>query len=284
MTTAPNPGNTSLIAYFLLTFGIAWSAWFAAAVFAAPGNTGFFGVRGPVFLLGVFAPAIAALALTAHAEGRAGVERLLARIGHWRVGARWYVFAVAYFAAIKLTAALVHRVATNEWPRFGAEPVALIIVAIMLSTWVQAGEELGWRGYALPRLAAHLGLGGASILLGAVWALWHLPLFFLPDSGSTGQSFPVYLLHVMALSVAIAWLYWKTEGSLLLVMLMHASVNNTSGIVPAAVDGATTPLAFRGSLVAWATVGLSWAVAVPLLAQMRKADIRGMLSSRNLPL
>jgi hypothetical protein len=77
---------------------------------------------------------------------------------------------------------------------------------------------------------------------------------------------------VTALSVAMAWLYWKTEGSLLLVMLMHASVNNTTGIVPAAVAGATTPLAVRGSLVAWLTVLLSWVIAAPLLAGMRGAD------------
>lgn len=268
-----------LLAYFLLTFGLAWAAWFAAAALAAPGNTGFFGARGPLFLLGVFAPALVALALTARGAGRAGVARLLAGIGRWRVGARWYVFAIGYFAAIKLAAALIHRVATKTWPQFGETPWAVMIAAILVSTWVQAGEELGWRGYALPRLAGHLGLGGASILLGGVWALWHLPLFFLPGTGSTGQSFPVYLLQVTALSVAMAWLYWKTDGSLLLVMLMHASVNNTTGIVPAAVAGTTAPLTFRGSLVAWVTVGLSWALAMPLLARMRGADIRGMLRS-----
>jgi membrane protease YdiL (CAAX protease family) len=271
--------HMSLLAYFLLTFLIAWAAWFAAAALAAPGNTGFFGIRGPVFLLGVFAPAFVSLALTARAEGPAGVRRLLTRIGHWRVGARWYAFAVGYFAAIKLAAALVHRVATNEWPRFGDTPLALILVGIMVSTWVQAGEELGWRGYALPRLAAHLGLGGASVLLGGMWAVWHLPLFFLPDSGSTGQSFPAYLLQVTALSVALAWLYWKTEGSLLLVMLMHASVNNTTSIVPAAVDGAIAPIAFGGSLVAWATVGVSSVIAALLLLRMRGADIGAMLNS-----
>lgn len=86
--------HKTLLAYFLLTFVITWSVWLAAASLAAPGNTGFFGIRGPVFLLGVFAPALVALSLTARAEGRVGVERLLARMGHWRVGARWYVFAV----------------------------------------------------------------------------------------------------------------------------------------------------------------------------------------------
>lgn len=268
-----------LLAYFLLTFLVTWSVWFAAAALAAPGNTGFFGGRGPVFLLGVFAPALVALALTAQAEGRTGVTRLLARIGHWQVGARWYALAIGYFAVIKLAAALVHRIVTDEWPPFGDTPVALIALAIAVSTWGQAGEEVGWRGYALPRLAQYFGLGGASLVLGLVWAVWHLPLFVLPNSGSTGQSFPAYLLQVMAMSVVVAFLYWRTDGSLLLVMLMHASVNNTTGIVPAAIGGAITPIAFGGSLVAWATVVLSWAVATPLLIRMRKADIQGMLRS-----
>jgi hypothetical protein len=268
-----------LLAYFVLTFLVTWSVWFAAAGLAAPGNTGLFGGRGPVFLLGVFAPALVALAFTAQAEGRTGAMRLLARIGHWQVGARWYAIAISYFAVIELAAALVHRVVTDEWPPFGDTPVVLMVLGTAVSIWGQAGEEVGWRGYALPRLAQYVGLGGASLVLGVIWAVWHLPLFVLPDSGSTGQSFPVYLLHVTALSVALAFLYWKTDGSLLLVMLLHSAVNNTTGIVPAAVGGAITPIALGGSLVAWATVALSWVVAVPLLLRMRRADIQGMRTS-----
>jgi uncharacterized protein len=174
----------TLLAYVLLTFILAWAAWFAAAALAAPGDTGFFGVRGPLFLLGVFAPALVALALTAGSEGGPGVGRLLERIGRWRVDARWYAFAIGYFAAIKLAAALIHRVATGAWPRFGDTSWALMLGGILVSTWVQAGEELGWRGYALPRLAAHLGLAGASILLGGLWALWHLHSSTCPTLGA----------------------------------------------------------------------------------------------------
>jgi hypothetical protein len=152
----------TLLAYFLLTFVLTWAAWFAAAALAAPGNTGFFGVRGPVFLLGVFAPGLVALALTAREEGSPGVGRLLARIGRWRVDARWYVFAIGYFAAIKLAAALIHRVATGAWPQFGDTSWALMFGGILVSTWVQAGEEVGWRGYALPRLATPLASSRAA--------------------------------------------------------------------------------------------------------------------------
>ena len=262
-----------LLAFFLLTFTFTWVTWLTAAALAAPGNTGFFGFRGPVFLLGVFAPALVAVALTARAEGRDGVMRLVSRIGRWQVAARWYLFAVGYLAAIKLLAAVMVRGVTGAWPAFGDTPWPLMLGAIVVSTWAQAGEEVGWRGYALPRLSRHLGLGGASVLLGVIWASWHLPLFFLRGSGSDGQSFPIYLLHVTAVSVAIAWLYWKTDGSLLLVMLMHASVNNTTGIVPSSLPGAENPLSLNGSLVAWFTVALSGLLAAQFLTQMRGVRI-----------
>ena len=277
-TDVRNVGRIALVGFFLLTFAFTWTAWLAPAALAAPGDAGFFGVGGPVFLLGVFAPAFVALALTAYGEGRAGVARLLARIGRWHVGARLYLFAISYMAATKLFAALIHRIAMGAWPSFGDTPLPLMLGAILVSTWVQAGEEVGWRGYALPRLAIHLGLGGASVLLGIIWALWHLPLFFLQANGSEGQSFPIYVLHVTALSVAMSWLYWRTEGSLLLVMLMHASVNNTTGIVPAAVPHAVDAMSFEGSLVAWVTVGVSAVVGAVLLSRMRGAKIGAMLS------
>jgi membrane protease YdiL (CAAX protease family) len=262
----------ALPAFFLLTFAVTWLLWWATA-----GRTGVLALGGPVFLLGVFAPAFVATALTALAEGRDGVVRLFARIGRWQVDARWYLFAIGYLAVIKLTAALILRAATGAWPTFGTTPWPVMFGAILLSTWTQAGEEVGWRGYALPRLARHLGLGPAGVVLGVLWALWHLPLFFMPGSDSAGQSFPVYLLHVTALSVAMAWLYWRTAGSLLLVMVMHAAINNTTGIVPAAVPGADDPFAFRGSSVAGITVALSWAVAVALSWRMRRADLSPML-------
>jgi membrane protease YdiL (CAAX protease family) len=102
--------------------------------------------------------AVVALALTARTDGRAGTLALLRRTIKWSVGAQWYVFAVGYMAAIKLAAALLLRIATGAWPAFGQEPVYIMAIAILFSTPMQAGEEIGWRGYALPRLSARLGL------------------------------------------------------------------------------------------------------------------------------
>jgi membrane protease YdiL (CAAX protease family) len=232
-----------------------------------------------VFLLGVFAPALVALLFTHQEAGAGGVRSLLARIGRAQVDLRWYVFALAYMPVLKLSAAAMTRITTGDWPAFGDTNWGLAVAAIAVSTWVQAGEEIGWRGYALTRLADRTGLGAASLIVGAVWALWHLPLFLLPDSGSRGQSFPIYLLSVTATSVAMAWLYWRTGGSLLLTMLMHAAINNTTDIVPAALPAPAGVFTWSATPVAWWTVAFSWLLAIPLLVQMQNAGSRREVSA-----
>jgi hypothetical protein len=100
-----------------------------------------------------------------------------------------------------------------------------------------------------------------------------LPLFFIAGIDKSGQSFPVYLLQVTALSVAAAWLYWRTNRSLLLVMPMHSAVNQTIGIVPSTVAGASNVFSVVASPVAWLTVGLLSISAVWFLTQMRAAHL-----------
>lgn len=262
----------TLVTFFVLTYALMWVCFITVAVAGIPAN----GSLGILLLyLGIFAPSLVALGLTARAEGSTGIRALLGRVFQGQVAVRWYVFAIGYIPAIKLTAALVHRMATDAWPRFGTTPLYLIPLAIAFSTPVQAGEEIGWRGYALPRLAARFGLGGASLLLGLLWAFWHLPQFFIPEADTYGQSFLVYVLQVTAISVAMAWLYARTNGSLLLVMLMHAAVNNTKDIVPSAVPGATHSFGLSASLVAWLTVTLLWICAAYFLSRMPKLNLSG---------
>ena len=255
-----------MLTYIALTFVVTWSLWFASSI-VSPADP-----HGPLSLLGVFTPGLVAILLTARARGRRGAVALLRRLIDWQVPARWYVFAIGYMAVIKLAVAAVHRVSWGGWPRFGEEPWYLMLAATLTSTLMggQAGEEVGWRGYALPRLAERFGLGAASVLLGVVWALWHLPLFFVPGADTSGQSFPLYLLQLTALSVTMAWLYANTGGSLLPVMLLHAAVNNTKDIVPSAEPGATNPLALSHSHVAWLTVMLLWVGAGYCLLRMRR--------------
>jgi membrane protease YdiL (CAAX protease family) len=257
-----------MLVYLLLTFVVTWSLWYASGLGSPAGP------HAPLFLLGVFTPGIVALLLTARTSGRRGVAALLRRLVDWQVPARWYVFAIGYMTAIELTVALLHRVALGVWPHFGGESWLVMLAATLASTAIggQAGEEVGWRGYALPRLATRFGLRAASLLLGVVWALWHLPLFVLPGTDVFGQSFPLYLLQVTALSVAMAWLYSNTRGSLLPVMLLHAAVNNTKDIVLSAEPNATNPWALSHSFAAWLTVALLWSCAVFFLVRMRPLE------------
>ena len=258
--------------FFAATFGVTWTCWIAAGAIRAKGaetSTALAALAEGLLLLGTFAPGLLAAAFTHRFEGKAGTRRLLERIFYWQVGAKWYVFAAFFFAAVKLTVAVAHRVFAGEWPKFGDEAWYVMAGAVMISTWVQAGEEVGWRGYALPRLTDRFGLGRASIVLGVIWAIWHLPLFFIPGMSVYGQSFPLYLLQVIAISVTMAWLYWRTGGSLLLVMLLHAAINNTKDIVPSAVPGAANAYELSTSLVAWLTVALLWIVAGVLLRHMK---------------
>ena len=161
----------SLLKFFSLTFIVSWLLWIAAAAIlhrAGSPPSGLQAIIGFLYILGVFAPSLVALALTARADGRAGTLALLRRTVKWSVSARWYVFAISFMATIKLAVALLLRIATGAWPAFGQEPVYIMAIAIVFSTPVQAGEEIGWRGYALPRLAEWLGLARAGIILGVI--------------------------------------------------------------------------------------------------------------------
>ena len=268
----------SLLRFFLCTYAVTWACFITVVKLShvpAPTVPALALIRGFLLLLGTFSPSLIALTMTARDEGRRGVRSLLRRMLQWRVSTRWYLFAIVYLPAIKLSVAVMYRIMTGSWPRFGAEPWYIIVVAIAISTPVQAGEEVGWRGYALPRLAGRFGFARAGLLLGVIWSAWHLPIFFLPEADKYGQSFPVWTLQVVALSVAITWLYAQTRGSLLLTMLMHSAVNQTVGIVPSANPNPGNPFSLGVSLVMWLTAALLWITALYFLVRMPKVELSG---------
>lgn len=253
-----------LIAFFALTFAVTWTLFITVAA-AIPASTA---PGYALVLLGAYAPGIVALGLTARQTGRDGVRALLARMLIANVAAKWYVFAISYVALVKLSAAVLHRLVEGAWPRFGTDSLYLIPLAIALSTPFQAGEEIGWRGYALPRLADRFGLAAASVVLGAIWALWHLPQFFIAAADTYHQSFIVWALQVVAISIAMAWLYAKTGASLLLVMLMHAAINNAKDIVPSGLPDPRGVFSLHASLVSWLALGVLWITAIYFLIRM----------------
>jgi hypothetical protein len=114
------------------------------------------------------------------------------------------------------------------------------------------------------------GAGVRALLRRVVQWRWRLPQFFIREADTYGQSFFLFVMQVTALSVAMAWLYARTNGSLLLTMLLHAAVNNSKDIVPSATPGATNTFGFHASLVAWLTVTVLWICAAYFLVQMPK--------------
>lgn len=265
-----------LAKYFLLTFVVSWTCFISVAVLSHrthPTSSGLVVLQRVLVFLGTITPSLVALWLTAQAGIPGQTQNLLARIVKWELNIKWYLFASGFMVVIKLLVAFLHKLITGGWPQFGQEAWYIMLVALIFSTWVQAGEEIGWRGFALPHMSERLGLPISTLLIGVLWAFWHLPLFFVQGADTFGQSFPLYLLQVTGLSVALGWLYWRTQGSLLLPMLMHAAVNNTKDIVPSMTPGATNTFGLSHSLVAWLTVILLWAFAIYCLISMRSIKL-----------
>ena len=127
-------------------------------------------------------------------------------------------------------------------------------------------------GLRLPRLAERFGLARASLLLGVIWGVWHLPLFAVPGHANYGQPFWLFVLGSTALSVAMAWLFMNTRGSVGLAMLMHSAVNQTNGLVPTRVAIPGNPFTrFDASLITWLSAGLLVLTTAYFLWRMRAA-------------
>jgi membrane protease YdiL (CAAX protease family) len=208
--------------YFLLTFGISWgTAGLVAAPHvlrheALPKLTGI--LMFPVMLLG---PSVSGILLSGLVDGRPGVRELFGRMGRWRVDARWYL---ALLLPPVLVLALLKCLEVFVSPVFAANRFWLGVVF-----GIPAGllEEIGWTGFAFPKLAARRSALAAGVLLGVMWALWHLPVAdFLGAASPHGDRwlafFGAFALAMTAMRVLICWMYTNTR-SVLLAQLMHMS-------------------------------------------------------------
>jgi len=243
-------------AFFVLAYLLSWVYWLV--VLGIMGRSTLFW-----FVPGAFGPPLAALLVTGLVDGRHGTRAFLRRWVLWRVGARWYVLALVGLPALGLVVGLPFRDGTE---RFAGSGPALVVT--YLATWsflaVLGGgqEEPGWRGFALPRMQERMGPLTASVVLGVLWGLWHLPVFVLvPGYNSTGSgvvSIAVSVLVFTAVgavgqSLLLTWLFNNTGGSVLLAVLAHASLNAGTEFV--APSGAS-------SMAVWASFGVVGLVVV----------------------
>jgi hypothetical protein len=248
----------SLSTFLLLTFGSAWLIWSPLLVAEYLHLT--LPVPSLVFItLGSFTPTITALFLTWRYAGGTELRRLLGRALIWRVSPIWYVIAIAGPALIMLLATGIHVLLGGTAPDYVPFGARWLIVAVnfvlVLLIGGPLGEEFGWRGFALPALQERFHAPWDSLILGIIWTVWHLPLFFILDSAQHGTPFWLYAMLTIPLTLLITWVYHGSSDSLLLVMLFHAAVNTWSGplMISPEAAGSTRPF----TLVVILTWGLA---------------------------
>ena len=215
-----------LLPFLLITFGLAWSlfALFLVATDWIESTFGPLSGSHPLFILAVYAPAIAALVLLGLTTGKEGIGRFLARLFLWRASPAWYAFLLLGFPAIAFTgAALKGNVMTA--PLF-TESVSALLPLIGFMAILGPVEELGWRGFALPLLQRRLVPFWAGLVLGVIWAGWHLPAFLLSGTPQAAWGFMPFLAGSVACSIILTALFNDARGSILLAMLFHFQMNN----------------------------------------------------------
>jgi CAAX protease family protein len=206
-----------LIAFFVLTYALSWLAWplWASGIYPI----------APVFS---FAPFLAALVVLAIARGKGGVGGLLRRMVRWRAGLGWYAVALLVPAGITVAAVVLNVLLGARAPSaadLGGWTGLLpgFAVALLIPGLGGAWEEPGWRGFAVPRLQAGRSALFAALILGVLIAGWHLPLMVVGDVHWSD------IVLIMGAVIVFNWVFNNANGSVLIIMLMHATNNAVSG-------------------------------------------------------
>jgi membrane protease YdiL (CAAX protease family) len=230
-----------LVAYFVLAYALTWWVYPLLALNPLIG------------LLGLFGPALAAIIVTAVTDGRSGVRALLGRVVRWRVPVPWYVVAIGLPVMLSLLAASLSAwfgPAVLQVGRLSALDFVLVVLVL--------GEELGWRGYALPKLLQRFSPLVASLIIGVLWGLWHLPTFFIAGTPQFRQPVVAFLIMTTAYSILLTWVFLHTRGSVLIATLFHGAINVSQGFFLAGTEPGSRywwlALAYGGAAVALAVV------------------------------
>lgn len=282
-TQRPGPPREGLLARhplafffilaFIFTWGYFWLIW-------AP-----LGLPDSVIALGGFGPAVSAVLVLAITSGKPGVLRLLRSMVHWRVGVQWYLVALLGVPVLNLLAflvvpgALADAVAPDSrLPLLYLSEMAISLTLGIAPLW----EEIGWRGFAQPLIQRRHGPVVGSLILGALWGLWHLPFFFGPLARtgpdatfvSTSIALVEFSIGLTGLSVVMTWVLNHCGGSTLLAILLHAAFDS-SGLALVALFPSTSPYYIP---VHYQTLGI--AIVFSLAALVLIVATRGDLSYR----
>src|SRR5512133_30922 len=215
----------TLLAFFALAFGFCWGVASLLLVFADQLEPIFGPVSGtnPVFVLAVYAPGIAAVALVWRHFGVKGLGSFFKRVTLWRMPIGWWAFLLLGIPAVKYLGAAMNGTIDDPFP---FSPWYTLVPALATTLFIgPVGEEFGWRGLALPLLQRRFAPLWASLILGAVWGLWHLPAFLLSGTPQSAWSMGPYALGVLSLGVIVTPMFNAAKGSILIPILFHFQMN-----------------------------------------------------------
>jgi CAAX protease family protein len=214
--------------FFLLAFAITWGLQIPGVLAQRGLLPGAPAMYLPFAALGLFGPLVAAVVLTRREGGTAALKELGARLLRFRVHPGFYFAALVVPGGLLASLLFLLNRAGREGPVAYLPSGGMLVFAVVISV----AEEVGWRGYALPRLEEKFGAFAASGLIGVVWYAWHLPMF--AGQGVSPSLFLVMLLYFTGASLFLTWLHDATGGSLLLAVLAHvgAHLNNSHRALP----------------------------------------------------
>jgi membrane protease YdiL (CAAX protease family) len=264
-----------LISFFVMAYVFSWIAWSPWVLseegvgllpFELSGATsGLLNVAA--ILLG---PTLSGFIMTGITEGREGIRRLLRQIVLWRVGLRWYLFALIGIPVVMALSTLILPEGLASLLGLGPGYVLTYLSTYVLVVILGGPlfEEPGWRGFALPRLQPLHGPLVGTLILGLLWALWHLPEFLIPawaesSGGSSFLAIVKFVLIATAFAILTTWVFNNTKGSVFMAILVHASIDTSS-----------IPL---GALFSPSDVGNSILLSFGVLALVLVAWTRGRL-------
>lgn len=243
-----------LVLFLGLTFLISWSFWIPMALIT--------GHNSLLLILGTFGPTVAAMLITFRFGGVPALRSLLGMLLIWRVSVRWYLFSFLSPIVIILAAIGIHLLLGGGELAFNDPRQIYLVVPVFLYVLLfsVAGEELGWRGFALPRLLDAHSAFVASLVVGLAWAAWHLPLFWTDGDFHRELPLSLFTVQILGFSFLYTWLWVNTRGSLLIAHIFHAASNTAIGLFP------VLPMETGGSLrPLWLAVGLLWATAAAII-------------------
>ncbi|WP_411968434.1 lysostaphin resistance A-like protein [Haloferax sp. YSSS75] len=253
----PPVGWRAVAAFLAVTFGWSWGFWVPQALVAE----GYLDSVPALPELGAFGPTVAAFVLVVYAGGVQGARQLAGRAVQLDYPRRWVGVALL-LAPILVLASLAVAVVTGTTPSFpwsGNLLVLPIAFAFILVLGGPIQEEFGWRGYLLDALQSRFGAVTSGVLVGIVWAVWHLPLFYIPSETIYYRNpFLGFAVSITLFSVLMTWVYNNTNRSLLPALLFHASFNWSQAMFPI-LDSDPASLAFVALLaVSTAAVVAYW--------------------------